>query len=64
MSLILSPTVAPQAATAPTTSQTGRSDSQNQNDADSFGAVLRRSQTGTEKTPEKAPEKTAVQRHP
>ena len=64
MSLILSPTVAPPAATAPTTSQTGRSDSQNQNDPDSFGAVLQRSQTGTEKAPEKASEKTAVQRHP
>jgi flagellar hook-length control protein FliK len=64
MSLILSSPVAPQASTAPATSQTGRSDSQSQNDADSFGAVLRRSQTGTEKTPEKAPEKTAVQRNP
>ena len=64
MSLILSSPVAPQASTAPATSQTGRSDSQSQNDADSFSAVLRRSQTGTEKTPEKAPEKTAVQRNP
>lgn len=64
MSLILSSPVAPQASPAPATSQTGRSDSQSQNDADSFGAVLRRSQTGTEKTPEKAPEKTAVQRNP
>lgn len=64
MSLILSSPVAPQASPAPATSQTGRSDSQSQNDADSFGAVLRRSQTGTEKTSEKAPEKTAVQRNP
>lgn len=64
MSLILSSPVVPQASTAPATSQTGRSDSQSQNDADSFGAVLRRSQTDTEKTPEKVPEKTAAQRNP
>lgn len=64
MSLILSSPVAPQALPAAAASQTGRNGSQDRNDADSFGAVLRRSQESTEKTPGKLPEKIAVQRHP
>lgn len=59
MSLILSLPVAPQAATARANSQAGRSDNQNKNDQNSFSAVFKRSQTSAEK----APEKTAVQRH-
>ncbi|WP_025916186.1 flagellar hook-length control protein FliK [Herminiimonas sp. CN] len=60
MTLILSSPVAPQAAAAPAASQTGRSDSQNQDNSDSFGAVLERSQAGTET----APEKTADRHQP
>lgn len=64
MSLTLSSPAAPQAAVVPAASQTGRSNGQSQSDQDSFGAVLKRSQAGSEKTSDKVPEKTAAQRRP